>query len=158
MHEALIGILFLKIIENRRKGRWKVTGCKWGGKWRKTMENEENRGLINKKAFEDQLESFLLVQVFANTYGSYSILSLSLILGHLDFSWSTLALEQERKESKKKEESSKEEKESSNYNRIICKYWFTCMISLLDLACMVLHVVIFYLGINFFPGVIVYSA
>ena len=29
--EALIGIVFMKIIENRRKGRWKVTGCMWGG-------------------------------------------------------------------------------------------------------------------------------
>jgi len=55
------------------------------------MENEENRGLINKKAFEDQwarLGQFSL--------GALSLLFLSLILLDTEFSWSILALEQER--------------------------------------------------------------
>ena len=48
------------------------------------MENEENRGLINKKVSKDQWEGL--------GQGSLvnSVLDLSLILGHLDFSWSTL--------------------------------------------------------------------
>jgi len=50
----------MKIMETRRKGRWKVIGCMWGGNWRKIMENEENRGLIDKKAYEDQWEIFWL--------------------------------------------------------------------------------------------------
>ena len=58
-NETLIDILFIKIMENRRKGRWKVTVCMWGGNWRKMMENEENRGLIDKKEFEDQFIDFL---------------------------------------------------------------------------------------------------
>ena len=56
------------------------------------MENEENKGLIDKKAFEDQLVPF--VAFFELSHYS---LSLSLTLGHLEFSWSTWALEQERK-------------------------------------------------------------
>ena len=43
--------LFMKIMEIRRKRRWKVkVSCE--------EENEENRGLIHKKAFEDQLVTF----------------------------------------------------------------------------------------------------
>ena len=63
------------------------------------MENEENRGLINKKAYEDQwvgLGQFIV--------GSLSHYSLSHGLGHLYFSWITLGgcgilgfLEQESK-------------------------------------------------------------
>jgi len=54
------------------------------------MENEENRGLIDKKASEDQwagLDQF--------NFGSPLLFSLSHTLGHLEFSWSTLPLEQE---------------------------------------------------------------
>ena len=55
---GIIWYLFMKITENRRKGSWNATGCMWGGKWRKIMENEENRGLVDKKADEDQWERF----------------------------------------------------------------------------------------------------
>ena len=57
-HEEFIDILFMKIMEIRRKGRWKDTGCMWGGNWMKIMEIGENRGLIDKKDFEDLLERF----------------------------------------------------------------------------------------------------
>ena len=50
------------------------------------MEIEENRGLIDKKAPEDQLAS-LVSSVLVELS---SILSLSHSLGHLEFSWSTL--------------------------------------------------------------------
>ena len=109
------------------------------------MENEENRGLFYKKAFEDLLVTF--VNAF---FGALSLLSLSLsLLDTLNF-WSTLALEQEREESRKKEEARKEEHESSSYNMILGRYQFACMFSLLDLACMLLHVVLFCLGMGVF--------
>ena len=50
------------------------------------MENEENRGLINKKAYEDQWEG--LVSSVLN-FSLFS-LSLSRTLEHLVYSWSTL--------------------------------------------------------------------
>ena len=63
------------------------------------MENEENRGLIHKKASEDQLVTF-----FWFSFGALSLLSLfSHTLRHLDFSCSNLELEQERQ--RRKEES-----------------------------------------------------
>jgi len=55
------------------------------------MENEENRCLIDKKVYEDQFVTF-----FQFSVGALSLFSLSLTLGHLEFSWSTLALDQER--------------------------------------------------------------
>lgn len=55
---GFFGNLFMKIMEIRRKWRWKVTGCMWGRKWRKKMENWRNRGLINKQASEDHLVTF----------------------------------------------------------------------------------------------------
>ena len=67
-------------------------------------------------------------KAFAHTFGSH--FSLSHTFGYLDFSWNTLGecgcfgdLEKERKERKKKEEASKEEHESSDYNKILCKYY-----------------------------------
>ena len=49
------------------------------------MENEENRGLINKKASKEWLERLF------QCYGELSyILSLSHTLGHLEYSWSTI--------------------------------------------------------------------
>ena len=42
-----------KLMKIGRKGRWKVTGYMWEGKWRKIMENEENIGHINKKVSKD---------------------------------------------------------------------------------------------------------
>ena len=65
----------------------------------KIMENEENRGLIDKKAFEDHLESFLLPLV--SEFLELSHYSLSLTLGHLDFFWRTSAFDQERKRRKR---------------------------------------------------------
>ena len=53
------------------------------------MENEENRGLIDKKAFEDQLVPFI------NSIFELFLYSLSHTLGHLEFSWNILALSQE---------------------------------------------------------------
>ena len=49
------------------------------------MENEENRGLINTKASEDQFMAFVQC-----SFVSLIILSLYHTLGNLDFSWSTL--------------------------------------------------------------------
>ena len=53
------------------------------------MENEENRGLIDKKAYEDQLVPFVSSVLELPHYS----LSLSLTLGHLEFPCSILALE-----------------------------------------------------------------
>ena len=55
------------------------------------MENEENRGLIDKKASEDQLVPFV-----SSCFGALSILSLSRTTRHSDFSWIILVLDQER--------------------------------------------------------------
>jgi len=49
--EELIGILFMKINENWRKGRWKVKGLHEREIERKMKENEEIRGLNDKKIF-----------------------------------------------------------------------------------------------------------
>ena len=38
------------------------------------MENEENRGIINKKAFEDQLVPFLSLFLELSLYSLYHIL------------------------------------------------------------------------------------
>ena len=81
----------------RRKGSWKVTSSMWGGKWRKLMENEENRGHINRKASKHQLVPFVNSILEISLYSLSLSLSLSLTLGHIEFSWSTLALDQERK-------------------------------------------------------------
>ena len=51
----------------------------------KIMENEENRGLIDKKAYEDNIVTF-----FQFSFGTLSLFSLSHTLGDLEFSWSTL--------------------------------------------------------------------
>ena len=53
------------------------------------MENEENRGLIHKKASKDQLVTFRQFSFGALSLFSLS-LSLSLILLETEFSWSTL--------------------------------------------------------------------
>ena len=65
---------------------------------------------------------------------SHYSLSLSLTLGHFEFSWSTWALEKERKIKQGRVG-------SSNYSRIIYRYLFSYVISLLDLAWMTFHVV-----------------
>ncbi len=63
------------------------------------MKNEENIGFIDKKASKDQLVSLVSVTFCQLSFGALSLFSLSLsrALGHLEFSWSILALEQERK-------------------------------------------------------------
>lgn len=38
---------------------------------------------------------------------------------------------------------------SSSYNKIHCRYQRECVFSLLDVACMVLHVALFYHGMGF---------
>jgi len=58
---------------------------------RKIMKNEENRGIIHKKAYEDQLVSLVnegLISLVLEL--SHYSLSLSHTLGNLDFSWITL--------------------------------------------------------------------
>ena len=68
------------------------------------MEIEENRGLIDKKDFEDQLARIQL-KIFAHTYGSLSLSCLdtqSCLGAH--WHWS-----KKGKESKKKEGASKED-------------------------------------------------
>ena len=52
------------------------------------MEIEENRGLIHKKAYEDQWAD--LVSLVLELSLSLFLLSLSHTLGHLEFSWRTL--------------------------------------------------------------------
>ncbi len=72
------------------------------------MENEENRGLINKKASKDQCTDFCQF-----SYGDLFLFSLlSHTLAHLENSWSTLALENgmERKDKKEKERKDQERK------------------------------------------------
>ena len=68
------------------------------------MKIEENRGLNDKKASKDQLVSFC----------QFNFGALSLTLGKLEHSWSTLALDQEnqrkRKEGRRKQRSSMETK------------------------------------------------
>ena len=57
--EALIRILFKKIKENRRKGRWNVTNLHEEEIEGKIENNEENIGLNDKKDSKDQFMSFV---------------------------------------------------------------------------------------------------
>ena len=110
------------------------------------METEENRGLIHKKAYENQLVTFCQF-----SFGALSLfsLSLSLTLGHLEFSWSTLKLEQEMKIRQEEANIKQGKVGSSSYNRLHCRYQLACVYSLLDLACMGLHVVFSHHGMGF---------
>ena len=81
------------------------------------MENEENRGLTNKKASEDQLVTFCQFK-----FEALSLYSLSLTLGHLDFSWSTLALEQGRKSKQRERKKSKEQGRKSRIKQFQQEY------------------------------------
>ena len=79
---------------------------------------------------------------------SHYSLSLSHTLGHLEFSWRTLALEQD-KQRRQGEARIKQGKAGSNsYNRVHCRYQLACVFSLLDLECMGLHVFLFYHGMG----------
>ena len=60
---VIIGILFMKIKENRRKGRWRDTNFHEREIEGKMKENEENRGINDKKAYEEQLLAFWQFQV-----------------------------------------------------------------------------------------------
>ena len=93
-------LLFKKIMENRIKGKWKVTGCMWGGKWRKNRVKWKNRGLNDKKAYENMFIDFwqLLIGVLS---------PFSLSLSHLKHSWITLTLEERRQRKDKKAKGSK---------------------------------------------------
>jgi len=95
------------------------------------MENEENRDLINKKAYEDQWE-----RLGQFSFGALSLLFLSLshTLGYLEFSWSTLALEQERKRRQEEAKIKQGKVGSSNYIKFSCRYRVACMISSLILV------------------------
>ena len=103
------------------------------------MENEENRRLIHKKAFEDQWEGLVSVTFYQLSFGALSLFSLSLTLGHLEFSWSTLALEQERQIRKGETKIKQGKVGLSSYIRFHCKYQLACVFSLLCLTCMVFH-------------------
>jgi len=51
------------------------------------MENEENRGLIHKKPYENKLVTFCQF-----SFGAFSLFSLALTLGHTKFSWSIFGI------------------------------------------------------------------
>ena len=107
---AILAHLFMKLMEIRRKERWKVIGCMWGGKWRKIMEIEENRGLIDKKASKDQSTTY-----FQFSFGALSLfyLSLSLTLGHLEFLGRLWHWSKKGKEVKRKQRSSRERQDQA---------------------------------------------
>ena len=130
-------------MEIRIKVRWKVTCCMCGGNWREMMKNEENRGPIEKKKF-----LWGLVGTFCQfSFGALSLLSLS--LSQTRFCWITLALDQERKMRQEEGRSKKGRAWSRNYNMILSRCQFACAFSLLDLACMILHVVLCCYGMGF---------
>ena len=58
-------------------------------------------------------------------------------------------MDQERQIRQEEGRSKQEKAGSSSYSRILCRYLFVCVFSLLDLACMVLHVVVFCHGMGF---------
>lgn len=106
------------------------------------MGNEGNKGLIGKKASEDQWVDLVSVTFFQFSFVVASLFSLSLTLGHLGFYWRTFALDHEGKIRHKEGRNKQGRDGSSSYNRIIWRYKFGWVISLLDLVCMVFHVVI----------------
>ena len=72
------------------------------------MENEENRGLIVKKDYEDQWESFWLKTFFQFSFGALSLFSLS-------HSWTLIVFLEHfsigSRKAKRKQRSSKEEQD-----------------------------------------------
>jgi len=105
------------------------------------MENGENRGLADKKGSEDRWAGLVSVIVCQFNFEALSLFSLSHTLRHLEFSWSILALGQERQRRKEEEKIKQGKAGSRNYKNILCWYQVACVLCLLDLACMVLHVV-----------------
>jgi len=102
---------------------------------RKLKKNEQNRGLNDKKAYEDQFMAFVST-TFCQFYGG----DLSHTLAHLEFSssmlgrfWHTLDL---KKEGKGKVGKHKGTMGSTTTVGLLCRYQVACMVSLLVLACM----------------------
>ena len=102
------------------------------------MENEENRGLINKKAFEDQLERFF-TKLLINAILELSLFSLSyswilrVFLEHSWAVWNTWIFGEKGKLRVGKHKRTSRSKTTMSFS---CKYQVACMISLLVLACM----------------------
>ena len=103
------------------------------------MKNEENRGLIYKKASKDQLVTFCQFRFKALSFFS---LSLSHTLGHLEFSWNTLALEQETQ--RRQEETRIKQLQQASLQVSTCMCIF-----LTRFRMHVLHVVLFYHDMGF---------
>jgi len=61
------------------------------------MENEENRGLINKKASKINVQAWSVYPFVSLALKLSHILFISHTLGHLEFIGAILALDQERK-------------------------------------------------------------
>ena len=80
---------------------------------RKLKENEENRGLIDKKAYEKPFVTFVSSILELSHY------SLSLTLGHLEFTWITFTLDQVRQRRQEEGRSKQGRARSSNYNMIL---------------------------------------
>lgn len=134
-------------MENRRKGKWKVTYLheeEIEGKWKK---NEENRGLDDKKDYEDQFTTFCQYYLGALFYS----LSLSITLAHLEKYWIILGACLENssfigleKEGKGKWESSREQVDQQLHlgfftgNRL--HVWFPwCMVDACFFLVMICH-------------------
>jgi len=99
------------------------------------MEDEENRGLIHKKASKDQLVTFSQF-----SFGALSLLSLSLYhtLGYLEFPWITLrgcGILGFWSKKEKEEKGHKRTSEAATIARFSCRYQVACMFSSLVLAC-----------------------
>ena len=89
-------------------------------------------------------------------WSSLITLSLSHTLGHLEFSWRTLELEKERQRRKEEARIKQLQHTSLQVSTCICiflarfgMHGISCVFSLLDLACMGLHVFLFYHGMGF---------
>jgi len=101
------------------------------------MENEENRGLIHKKAYEDQLVTFSQFYVGALPFSlslsfSYSWI-LRVFLEHSWRVWHTWILGERRQRKSRKV---KEGININNYIKFACRYRVACMISSLVWTCM----------------------
>lgn len=93
------------------------------------MKNEENRGLNDKKVYEDQFMAFVS-----------SLMALSLLfshtLWHLEYSWSTLAYIGFGERGQRKARKCKGKVGSTTTTRFLCRYRVARIISFLVLACM----------------------
>jgi len=93
----------MKIMENRRKGRWKIkVACQ--------EAIAENRGTIDKKAYEDQFVAFCQFIFCQFIFRALSLFFLSQTILDIEFSWSTLELD----EGKEKKERGSEDQVRKN--------------------------------------------